>query len=477
VRGSARRQVLLVAGLATFLAFLDVTIVNVAFPAIERSFEGASRPTLSWILNAYNVVFAALLLPAGRLGDVLGHRRVFMAGVLAFTVASAACAAAPSIDVLIAARGAQAMGAALVMPSALALLLSAVPPDQRTAAVAFGAAAAGVAAALGPSIGGLLVELSEWRVAFLVNVPLGVFILHRAAAIAETEQQPGPLPDLSGTTLLTGAVALTALALVQGPQWGWRDPRVLGAFAAAVALVPAFVRRTRRHTAPALDLSLLRVRDFAVANAATLIFAAAFFAKILCDVLFLTSVWRYSLLTAGLALTPSPLITAAAAGSAGRLAERHGHRALIAAGALLYAAGSAWYALAITDDPAYVTRFLPMTVLTGVGIACALPLLTSAAVTALGPERWGVGSGANATARQLGGVLGVAILVAIVGTPTPTDALARFHAGWAFVAIASGLTAAVACALSPRRLDQPMPHGAPLQPTRAVPQGEAGGWR
>jgi EmrB/QacA subfamily drug resistance transporter len=458
------RQVLLVAGLATFLAFLDVTIVNVAFPAIERSFADVSRPALSWVLNAYNVVFAALLLPAGRVGDVIGHRRVFTAGVLAFTAASAACAAAPSVEWLIAARAGQAVGAALVMPSALALLLAAVPRDRQTAAVAFVGAAAGVAAALGPSLGALLVELSQWRVAFLVNVPLGILILHRTrAAITETDREPGPLPDLLGTALLSAAVALTALGLVQGPQWGWRDPGVLGAFAAALTLVPAFVWRARRHVAPALELSLLRVRDFAVANAATLLFASAFFAKILCDVLFLTTVWRYSLLTAGLALTPSPLITAATAGTAGRLADRHGRRSVVVVGALLYALGSAWYALAIPGEPAYVERFLPMTVLTGIGIACALPLLTSAAVTALRPERWGVGSGANATARQLGGVLGVAILVAIVGTPAPAEALARFHAGWAFVAVASGLTAAAACALSPG--PQPAPR------THALPEG------
>jgi predicted MFS family arabinose efflux permease len=291
-------------------------------------------------------------------------------------------------------------------------------------------------------------------VAFLVNVPLGVFILHRARRVlAETPRELGPLPALVGTTLLTGAVALIALGLVQGPQWGWRDPGVLGAFAAALALLPAFVWRTRRHAAPALELSLLRVRDFAVANAATLLFAAAFFAKILCDVLFLTSVWGLSLLTAGLALTPSPLITAAAARPAGRLADRHGHRALVAAGALLYALGSAWYAVAMPEEPAYLSRFLPMTLFTGVGMACALPLLTSVAVTALRPERWGLGSGANATARQLGGVLGVAVLVAILGTPQPADALAHFHAGWAFVAIASALTAAAACALSPKRVE------------------------
>ena len=448
---ATRRAVVLVTVGATFLAFLDTTIVNIAFPAIAADFVDVDRSALSWVLNAYNIVFAAFLLPAGRLGDVLGHRRLFTAGLLIFTVASGLCAAVSTPEMLIAMRVVQAVGAALLMPTALALLLSAFTRERRASAVALGGAAAGVAAALGPTLGGVLVDRGDWRLIFLVNVPLGLvlWVVARRILQAPASREAG-LPDPWGTVLLATGVGLVALGLVQGPEWGWQDGRVLGSLALACLLLPAGVMRSRGHPTPAFDLSLLRVRDVAVANTATVVLAAAFFAKILCDVLFLTSVWGYSVLEAGLAISPSPLITALTAGTAGWLAERFGQRNVAAAGALLYAAGNAWYAIAIPAEPAFVSHFLPATLLTGAGIAAALPTLTSAAVTALPETRWGVASGANATARQLGGVLGIAILVAIVGDAAGREALGEFHAGWTFIALAAGLAAAVALALAGR---------------------------
>ena len=454
----ARRTVILVTVLGTFLAFLDATIVNVAFPDIERSFDDASRSGLSWVLNAYNVVFAALLVPAGRIGDVVGHRRVFFAGLLLFTLASAGCAGAFGAEALVAARVVQAAGAAMIMPAALAVLLAVYERERRAQAVAAAAAAAGVAAAIGPSLGGGLVEWSGWRVIFLINLPLGLFVWLRGrrAHPQVGGEHRGPFPELLGTALLSGAVGLVALGLVQGPEWGWDDPVVIGSFVAAIVLLPLALQRARSHPAPAIDLALLRTRGFALANAATFVFAAAFFAKILNDILFLTSVWGYSVVTAGLAMSPSPLITAATAGTAGRLAARYGHRAIIVPGALFYAAGNGWYALAIPHEPAYVTHFLPATLLTGIGIACALPMLTSAAVEAVGPANLGTASAANATARQLGGVLGIAILIAIVGTPAAAEALGQFHAGWGFIATCAALSGAVALTLRSQREAEPL---------------------
>ena len=452
---TTRRAVVLVTVGATFLAFLDTTIVNVAFPAIAADFADADRSALSWVLNAYNIVFAAFLLPAGRLGDVLGHRRLFVAGLVIFTAASGLCAATGGAEALVAMRVVQAVGAAMLMPTALALLLAAFPRERRASAVALGGAAAGVAAALGPTLGGVLVDRGDWRLIFLVNVPLGLALWALAGRIPQAPaKRTDRLPDALGSVLLAAGAGLVALGLVQGPEWGWQDGRVLGSLALACLLLPACVLRSRGHPAPALDLALLRIRDVAVANTATVVFAAAFFAKILCDVLFLTSVWGYSVLQAGLAISPSPLITALTAPIAGRLAERYGHRIVAAAGALLYAAGNAWYALAIPAEPAFVSHFLPATLLTGMGIAAALPTLTSAAVTRLPERQWGLASGANATARQLGGVLGIAILVAIVGDASGAGALGDFHAGWAFIALAAGLTAALSSALD----------GAPAQP-------------
>jgi EmrB/QacA subfamily drug resistance transporter len=446
----------------TFLAFLDATVVNVAFPDIERSFPDATLPGLSWVLNAYNVVFAALLLPAGRIADVIGHRRVFFIGLGLFTAMSGVCAGAPSAEVLVGGRVLQAAGAAMLIPSALTLLLSVYDPGRRAEAVGLAAVAGGVAAALGPSLGGLLVEWSGWRVIFLVNLPIGLLVGLRAWSTLPRlgGDRSARVPDLLGTAMLAAGVGVTALALVEGPDWGWGDWRVVLAFAAALVLLPLSVLRARRHPAPALERRLLRVRGFAVANAATAIFAAAFFAKILCDILFLTSVWGYAIVTAGLAMSPSPLITAATAGLASRLATRYGHRAVVVPGAILYAAGNAWYALMIPAQPDYVTHFLPATVLTGVGIACAFPMLTSAAVQSSGAASMGAACGANATARQLGGVLGIAVLVALVGTPGNLDALGSFHAGWAFIASCAAASAVVALWL-PRTAESRAPAVAP----------------
>ncbi len=452
-----RRAVVVVTVGATFLAFLDTTIVNIAFPAIEADFAGVGRPTLSWILNAYNVVFAALLLPAGRLGDRLGHRRLFCGGLLAFTAASALCAAAPGPELLIATRIAQAAGAAILMPTALALLLAAYPPRRRASAVAAAGAAAGVAAALGPALGGMLVDGGDWRLIFLVNVPLGIALwLAGRRVLPAPQRRPQPLPDVWGTVLLATGVGLVGLGLVQGPEWGWQDPRVLAGIALGSLLLPVCVRRASRHPAPALELGLLRVRAVAVANAATVIFGAAIFAKLLCDVLFLTNVWGLTILEAGLAMSPSPLATALTAGIAARLADRYGQRVVAVAGALAYATGSAAYALTLPAEPAFVTHFLPVAVLGGIGIAAALPTLTAAAITSLPESRYGAAGGANATARQLGGVLGVAVLIAIVGDATGPGAVGEFHAGWAFIALAAVLAAVAAAKLptasSPRRL-------------------------
>ena len=454
IRGAraSRRGVVAVTVLATFVAFLDATIVNVAFPAIRSSFRGTDLATLSWVINGYNVVFAGLLLPMGRFGDVLGQRRVFFRGVLLFALGSAGSAISPSVSVLILSRLVQAAGAAMLMPSALALLLRVFPPSQWARGVALGGAAAGVAAAVGPSLGGLLVQASTWRLIFVVNLPLALIIWRVGRRVLPADRGHGSrLPDTVGTVMVAAAVGLIACGLVEGPDWGWGSGRVIAAFVAGGALLPLALLRSASNPRAALPLHIFRSREVVAGNLATMVFAAGFFAKILCDVLFLTSVWGYSVVKAGLALSPSPLVTALVAGAAGRLATRRGHRPVIVAGSLLYAAGTAWYALALPSHPAYLTRFLPATLLTGVGIACALPMLTSAALSGLPSSDLGVASGANATARQLGGVLGVAILVAILGHAGAGGAsVGAFHAGWAFISLAALATAGLGLLVAPR---------------------------
>src|SRR4051812_6267600 len=322
-------KVLLVTSVAVFMSFLDVTIVNIAFPDIRASFAGASLAGLSWILNAYNIVFAALLVPAGRLADRLGRRRTFIAGLLTFLAASVVAGIAPTVEVLVAARIVQAVGAAALVPTSLALLLPEFPLHQRATATGIWGAMGAIAAALGPSLGGLLVDTAGWRWVFFVNVAIGLPALIPARRLLREshEPNPGPMPDAAGVVLLVVGVALLSLGIVEGPAWGWGGDRVLGALGAGIALLVVFAWRSSRHPAPVIEPTLFRVRSFAVANAGAFAFALGFYAFLLGNVLFLTGVWHYSILTAGFAMTPGPLMAAVGAIAGGRLAGRFGPRA------------------------------------------------------------------------------------------------------------------------------------------------------
>jgi EmrB/QacA subfamily drug resistance transporter len=416
---------------AAFMVALDLSIVNVAFPSIERSFPEVSTATLSWVLAAYSVVFGALLLGAGRIADRSGRRRIFLVGLLVFTVGSLLCGIAPSAFLLIGGRTVQAVGAALLMPASLALLLTATPPAHRAQAVAMWGGISALAVATGPSLGSVLISAGGWRWAFFVNLPIAL-----AAGLATRRVVPesvvgGPVPDLIGIAMLSGAVASLALAITQGGAWGWSNPRIVGLFVVAVVLAPLAVRRSARHRAPAIDLEVFKSRTVALANAATLLYAVGFFGMLLGNVLFLTSVWHYSTLEAGLAITPGPLVVAALSGPSGRLAARVGYGPVLMAGGVTFAAGLLFYAAFVGVHAHFLTHWLPGGLLVGVGVALSFPVLSAAAVAGLPQERFGVGGAVNQTARQIGAVLGVAILIAIIGTPASlTDALSRFRVAW-----------------------------------------------
>src|SRR5918912_3074323 len=262
-------KVLLVTSVAVFMSFLDVTIVNIAFPDIRASFAGSSLAGLSWILNAYNIVFAALLVPSGRIADRVGRRRVFLAGLLTFLGASAAAGLAPTVEVLVAARVVQAVGAAALVPTSLALLLPEFPLAQRATATGIWGATGAIAAALGPSLGGTLVEAAGWRWVFFVNVAIGLPALIPARRLLREsrEANPGPLPDGVGVGLLVAGVALLSLGIVKGQDWGWGGGRVLGALGAGAVALVLFAVRSSRHPAPVVEAGLFRVRSFAGAQA------------------------------------------------------------------------------------------------------------------------------------------------------------------------------------------------------------------
>src|SRR6478735_8228277 len=293
----------------------------------------------------------------------------------------------------------------------------AFPDERRAAGVGIWGAAAAAAAAVGPTLGGALVELYDWRLVFLVNLPLGAAVVwFGSKALRERPQLDSRLPDLPGAAMLALSLALVTLGIVEGNDWGWTATATLGCFAASALLLGGMIWRSRGHPRPIVEPELFRHGSFRVGNLGTLLFAAAFFSLILGNVVFLTSIWGYTVLQAGAATLPGPTLSTIVAGPAGKLADRFGHRAVIVPGTLFFAAG-VWVLRSAGASPDWLGLWLPGALLTGVGIGLAFPTLGSAAVRDVPIDRFATASAVNAAFRQVGAVLGTAILVAIVGEP------------------------------------------------------------
>ncbi|MFE2288047.1 MFS transporter [Streptomyces sp. NPDC059443] len=434
---------------AVFMSNLDLFIVNVALPEIGRSFGGSGLGSLSWVLNGYAIVFAALLVVAGRLADRSGHKPVFLTGLAVFTLASVGCALAPNVGALIAARLVQAAGAALLMPTSLALLLDSTTPEKRAGAVRAWASIGGIAAGLGPVAGGLLVQ-AGWHWVFIINVPVGIVTfalgLKALPSPGRAGAEKSPLPDLFGAALLTGSIATLALSLVKAPDWGWTSAGTLGGLAGAVLLGVWFVLRSARHPVPIVELPLLRVPAFASAAAALMLFTVAFAGMLLGAVLWCQGVWGYSALRTGLAIAPGPLLVPPVALRIGPAVARFGAGRIAMAGTVLFAAGVLWWAAMLDTGSSYAASLVPGMLLTGLGVGMTLPVLTGVSAAALPPARFATGSAITSMGRQIGAVLGVALLVGLLGTPAPGHVVAAFQHGWYAIAAASLLAA---CATIP----------------------------
>jgi EmrB/QacA subfamily drug resistance transporter len=445
-----RTAIFVVTALGAFMASLDLSIVNVTFPALERTFSHDSRASLAWVITGYSIVFGSLLVVAGRTADRLGSRRVFFVGLAVFCLGSALCGLAPTVPLLVLGRVVQGAGAAAVLPASLSLLLGAFPSERRSQVVALWGGIGALAVATGPSFGSLLITGFGWRAAFYVNLPIGL-VAWLVGRRVLTETVPGAsssTPDYPGVLLLSGALAALVLAISQGPGWGWSSGGIIGSFVASLCLGGLFLYRSGRHPEPVLDLKLFTHRSFSVANAATFLYAMGFFAVLLGNILFLTSVWHYSILRAGLAVTPGHLVVAVVAGPAGRMAGRYGFRRVLLGGFVVFAAGLCWFAVRIGLRPEYLTEWLPGTLIVGLGIGLTFPVLSAAAVSSLHHERFAVGSAVNQTARQVGGAVGVALLVVILGTPdSALGAVNNFHHLWWFVAVMAASSGAVCCLL------------------------------
>lgn len=441
-------RVLAVVAAAVALASLDMFIVNIAFPAIEADFAGSSIESLSWVLNGYVIVFAALLMPFGRLADRIGRKRVFTVGVLIFCVASGACAAAWSVESLVAFRVVQGVGAAMLMSTSLALLLHAFPPERWPVVIGVWAAAGGAAGALGPPIGGLLVEIS-WRWVFLVNLPLSLAAWWFGRKLLVESKDPGETrwPDPLGMSLMVMGIGVLCWGLVEAPENGWGSTETIVALAVGVLMLMATLLRSHRppdRWIPTLDVGLLRARPFAMACLAALIFMVAFAAILLGGVLFLTGVWGYSVLKAGLAFFPGPATAGLFSVLGSRIGARLGTGPVAATGCLFLILGGMWWFFTMGDAPAYLTENLPGQILVGIGVGLVLPNVAAAVASTLPPASLATGTAVLSAARQVGAALGVAILVALLGSAAIGGTADDFDKAWVMIAVSAALAGAVA---------------------------------
>jgi EmrB/QacA subfamily drug resistance transporter len=418
------------------MSSLDLFVVNVAFDDIGRDLGigrpgGPSAADLSWVLNAYAVVFAALLVPFGRLADRYGRKRLFVAGLALFVLASAACAASGDVWSLVGFRTLQAAGAAAMTPTSLSILMGALPPEKRVGAVRLWAATGALAAAFGPTVGGVLTQIS-WHWVFLINIPVGVVLLWLAVTeIREAKpDDDAERPDLAGAVIFAGSVALLALGLVKSPEWGWGSGRTVISLAGSVVLALLFTWQSRRHISPVIHPELLRVRSFRYANLAMLTFNVAFAAQLLVGILWLQQIWGYSAMRTGFAIAVGPALVPVTAALTHRLLPNMTPARLVAIGSILCAIGNVYLISQMSTHPDYVSAYLPGWALGGIGVGFALPNLMAGGTRDLAADQTATGSGIVSMSRQIGFVIGISILFAIVGTDQGAAAKDGFIQTW-----------------------------------------------
>ena len=400
---------------ALFMIMLDNTVVNVALPSIQRSLD-ASTSSLEWTVNAYTLSFAVLLVTGGRLGDLFGRRKIFIAGVVVFASASAAIGFSPSDTWLVAWRAVQGVGSALMMPATLSIITNAFPPQERGKAIGTWAGVSAMALAIGPVVGGFLVESVSWQSIFFLNVPVavGAVVIALFAVRESRDETVQRSIDVPGVLTLTIGLAALVLALVEGNAWGWGSPRELAMFAIAAVGLSAFAIVERRRAVPMVDFSFFRSRTFLGANIVAFIVSFAMLAMFFFLALYMQNIRDYSPLQAGVRFLPSTVMIIIIAPLAGRLADRVGSRPLITFG-LLCVSGALFWQSRLTVSSGYGT-LLPGFMLMGVGMGFVMSPMSLAAMNAVDRTKAGVASGILSMNRMVGGTFGVAILGALVAT-------------------------------------------------------------
>lgn len=463
---AARRWVALGAVCAgVLLAAMDFYVVTVAVPDMLHDFRGSGIAQVSWVFTGYTITYTAALLPAAGLADRLGRHRVFVAGLGAFTLSALACATAPAIAVLIAARLVQGLAGGTITPLALPLITAHFPATRRGHAIGLWTATQSAAVAAGPSLGGVLVSAIGWRAVFGLQLPIGLAALAgvarsrppeeaacspaaQAAASLSAQTAPAP-PDLLGVLLLLPAIGLTALAIVQSHAWGWRTWLVL---CAGLVLGVVFVRRSLRHPGPAIDLGLLRVRTVRRANAVMLLTGLVMFASPAAAVLFLTGVWKYTEARAGLAVTPAPIAQAASALTAGRLSGKLGARPVAVTGAALLTASMSALAFAIGAHSRYWLVVFPAVLGTGTGVGLLIISLSASALSEVPAAKLASGTSLTVIARAAGAIVSLAVLALILASASGgTSSLRAYRLAWTLMTVAAAGVLTASCAVREKK--------------------------
>lgn len=451
--GPIPRSAWLALGISTlvfFLVVVDVSAVNVAFPSIGDDL-GTSRATLSWIISAYNITVATGLLPAGRLADSIGRKRVFIPGVAIFLLGSLASGLAPGVGALIAARVLQAVGGSIVSASAIAVVLPEFPFNRRGMVIGIAGTTASLGAVAGPALGSMLIDAFGWRAIFLLNVPACLAILALAPRLLRESKDPAAAGriDLLGVPIGTGAVALVMFGVVQSEAWGIDDPRTIALVVAGLALLPVLVWRSARHPEPLIDLALFEIRSYASTAGGLAIYSAAFTSGFLVNSLLLQDLWGQSIRTTGLALLLGPVLAAAGSPLAGSMADRVGHRWILGLGSALCGLANLGYLLVIGTEPQVFTRFVPLSLLVGLGVGLSIATWSSAGLSDVSPDRLGVANATIRTIQQCFFALGIAVVIALVGLGGEHSALTGFRWAWMWVAACYLVSAVVIVATFP----------------------------
>jgi EmrB/QacA subfamily drug resistance transporter len=457
---------------ALFMASLDNLVVTTALPSI-RDHLHASLTGLQWTVNAYTLTFAVLLLTGASLGERFGRRRLFIIGLGLFTAGSAAAALAPSIGTLVAARALQGVGAAVLIPLTLTLLSAAVPPQRRGLALGAWGAVGGLAIAIGPLVGGAVVEGASWQWIFWLNVPIGIALLPIAWARLTESRGSATTLDLPGLILASVGLLGIVFGVVRGNAHGWTSATVLGPMVAGGLLVLAFIAWEQRAREPMLPLHLFRSRGFAMTNVASLLMFFGMFGSIFLLAQFLQVVQHYSPLEAGLRTLPWTAMPVLIAPIAGSLSDRIGGRTLLATGLAMQAIGLGWLAVISSPTVPYLS-LVPAFVVSGIGMSLFFAPVANVVLSSVRRDQEGIASGANNAIRELGGVFGVAVLGAVFSTRGGYTSGAAFVSGLSSAVWVGGaaVAAASAAALLLPRLRRPAPTPAAVTPGEQAPEPE-----